>query len=117
MSGGTGYVLENLSPGLITDIAKPGKNAASVSFGDTVTLVEKLATIPATWVVTKEDRKIRLPEYILTANHAEIDFLQKAGRIPDRMALVYEEKGDLKTWGVMIGGIGSNHCCPNWRAN
>jgi len=107
MFGGTGYVLRNLNPtGIESEIAKPAPNAATVYYGDTVLLVEKKAGLPVTWLVAKGQTKVELPEYLLTINKAEIDFLKKTNRIPESMALVYKETDNLKIWGVLIGGIG-----------
>ena len=107
MYGGTAYVLRNLNPsGIEAVVATPAPSAVTVLFGDEVTLLEKQAGLPAIWLVAKGETQVQLPEYLLTASKTEIDSLKRKSRIPESMVLVYKENDDLKTWGVLVGGIG-----------
>jgi hypothetical protein len=56
------------------------------------------------WLVATGQTRVQLPEYLLTASKAEIDFLVKIDRVPEAMAFFYKGDGHFKVWGVYMGG-------------
>ena len=100
--GGEGYAIKNLNPGFQAVLSTPDPKSVTFSFGDKVTLVEKKDGIPALWVVSKDQAKAELPEYLLAAQKDEIDFLKEKNRVPDSMTLVYMDPKNLltKVWGI-----------------
>jgi TonB family protein len=91
-----------LNPGSAKDHAKHAPAGILFSFGDTVTLVEREQGYPTMWLVTKGQEKARLPEYLLTTNEAEIDFLRKTDRIPKIISYVYAAGDDTGVRGQFI---------------
>lgn len=95
------YTTKTSNPaGSKTTNAKPTPSGVSFSFGDTVTLVAREDGPPAMWTITKGPVKTKVPEYLLTTSKEEIDFLNKAGRVPETMAYVYMKDGRMDVWGI-----------------
>jgi len=109
--GGTAYTLKMLPPqansgvlGIDAPVATAASDAATFSYGDAVTLIEKKQGRPEIWKVAKGQTTAEIPAYLLTASQHEIDYLRNHKKIPATMAFVYE--GDhMSVWGVEISGI------------
>jgi len=68
-------------------------------FGDTVILKQKADSLPAMWLISKQNKLAWIPDFYLTANKREIDFLKKTNRIPSTMSFFYKED-HIKVYGL-----------------
>jgi hypothetical protein len=94
------YTTKTSNPaGSKTAKTKPTPSGVSFSFGDTVTLLAREDGPPVMWTITRGLVKTKVPEYLLTTSKEEIDFLSKAGRVPETMAYVYMKDGHMDVWG------------------
>lgn len=100
VEGGTAYIrIKEYTVKPLED-AVPKGDEMNLSFGQTIKIVKKKDGLPTMWLVSKEKEKAWIPEYLITANKAEIRFLEMHHRIPETMTFIYNYKDQgIKVWG------------------
>ena len=100
VEGGTAYIRIKEYAAKPLEDAVPKRNEMNLSFGQTIKLIQKKDGLPAMWLVSKEKEQAWIPEYLITANKAEIRFLEEHHRIPVTMTFIYRDKDEIiKVWG------------------
>jgi len=105
-----GYYVKDLAePGAMTTrlaMSKVPGDAPKFVFGEALKLVKRAEGFPISWIVSKGNHKVSMPEFLLTANKAELDYLKSKDRVPTSMAYVYEAKdGEVRVWGYKLAMI------------
>ena len=93
--GSTAYVrVKKYITKSIEDLAIQGI-ADSIFFGQSLTLVLKNDLTPTFWLVSTGNGQAWVPEYLITGNKVEIDYLKSVKRIPATMTFLYVDSTDV----------------------
>ncbi|MFB0521800.1 MAG: hypothetical protein ACETWD_10300 [Desulfatiglandales bacterium] len=98
--GGTGYLRVKEYTTKAMEVLTPKGSKIRLTFGEPVKLLQKEDVLPPTWLVSRDEEKAWLPEYLLADNKAEIQFLRNNNRVPLTMTFVCVKDGMVKLYGL-----------------